>query len=105
MHVEGEVCIDGCVVLGAVAPTPRVAPRAAELLIGERADKLDAGGTTLVEVGRAAMDECEPIDDLRGSAAFRRHLVRTLTERAVVGAIERAAEWRAGSSPRERRRT
>ena len=61
--------------------------RAAELLVGRRVGELSAGGATLGEVGRAAMDESEPIDDLRGSAAYRRHLVRTLTERAVSAAI------------------
>ncbi len=97
VRIEEGVCADARVVLGAVAPTPRIARRAAELLVGRSVGELGAGGAILGEVGRAAMDESEPIDDLRGSAAYRRHLVRTLTERAVRGAIERASGVRTGT--------
>jgi len=104
-RVEQEVCTAACVVLGAVAPTPRIARQAAELLVGKTVAELGAGGMTLGEVGRAAMEESEPIDDLRGSAAFRRHLVRTLTERAVVAAVGRATERRRGAPAGEGERT
>lgn len=97
VRIEQGVCTDARVVLGAVAPTPRIAPRAAELLVGKAAPELGAGGPILGRVGRAAMEECEPIDDLRGSAAYRRHLVRALTERAVLAALERAVGRRKGT--------
>ena len=42
------------------------------------------------EAGRVASEECEPIDDQRGSAAYKRHLTGELTVRALRRAVERA---------------
>ena len=44
----------------------------------------------LERAGRAAMDECRPIDDIRGSAAYRRELVAILVKRVLRQAMERA---------------
>jgi carbon-monoxide dehydrogenase medium subunit len=42
------------------------------------------------EAGRVAARECEPIDDQRGTAAYKRHLAGELTSRALRRAVERA---------------
>jgi carbon-monoxide dehydrogenase medium subunit len=42
------------------------------------------------EAGRVAARECEPIDDQRGTAAYKRHLAGELTSRALRDAVERA---------------
>ncbi|HSK95583.1 MAG TPA: xanthine dehydrogenase family protein subunit M [Euzebyales bacterium] len=42
------------------------------------------------EAGRVAARECDPIDDQRGSAAYKRHLAGELTSRALRRAVERA---------------
>jgi CO/xanthine dehydrogenase FAD-binding subunit len=71
--------------LGAVAPTPIRACAAEALLAGQRpTDEL------LAEVGLAAASEANPIDDLRASAEYRRHLVSVLTQRAVRQALAQA---------------
>ena len=73
------------IALGAVAPTPVRAPKAEELVLGkEPAPKL------LEWAGAAAMEECRPIDDIRGSAAYRKELIRILVQRVLRQAVERA---------------
>ena len=47
------------------------------------ADGVDAAAS-------AARQDAEPMDDLHGSADYRRHLTEALTRRAVTAAIERA---------------
>ena len=42
------------------------------------------------ESGRLAAEECNPVDDLRGSADYKRDLVNELTQRAIKISIERA---------------
>jgi CO/xanthine dehydrogenase FAD-binding subunit len=73
--------------LGAVAPVPMRANAAEALLSGHAAtDEL------MREAGAAAAQEARPIDDLRASAEYRRHLVDVLTRRALGGALTRARE-------------
>ena len=73
--------------LGAVAPVPMRAT-AAEALLSGRAPTDDL----LREAGAAAAQEARPIDDLRASAEYRRHLVDVLARRALRGALTRARE-------------
>ena len=73
------------VALGAVAPTPLFAREAGEALKGKPVS--DASIDLAVEAARTA---ARPISDMRGTAAYRRHLVGVLTRRALEGAIQRA---------------
>ena len=73
------------VVLGAVAPVPKVVTTAASILVGNV-----AGDEVFASAARAAMEAAEPISDVRGSAEFRRELVEVLTRRALATACERA---------------
>ena len=43
---------------------------------------------SLLQAGQAAALESSPIDDVRGSAGYRRKLVAVLVKRAVEQAIE-----------------
>ncbi|MBI1884809.1 MAG: xanthine dehydrogenase family protein subunit M [Chloroflexi bacterium] len=71
--------------LGAVAPTPVRARNAEARLEGRPAsDEAIAGAAAI------AHDEAKPISDVRGSAAFRRHLVGVMTERLLKEAVARA---------------
>ena len=73
--------------LGAVAPTPIRARHAENELIGETpSDEL------FTRVASIAMNEAAPIDDLRASADYRRHLVMVFTKRALHQAFKRAKE-------------
>ena len=68
--------------LGSVAPTVVRAPVAEAF-----ADGLDwRDPATLAEFGRLAASEARPIDDLRGSAAYRRRVVEVLARRALEAA-------------------
>lgn len=82
--------------IGSAAPTPRRAPEAEEFLAGE----LDWAARSPLPDGLArAFGErvaaaASPIDDVRGTAAYRRHSLAVLARRAVTWAwddLRRAA--------------
>ncbi len=78
---------DARIVLGAVAPIPKMVVGAGNALIGQKAD--DDAFQAAADI---AMKEAEPISDVRGSADFRRKLVSVLTKRALTTARNRAKE-------------
>ena len=73
------------VVLGAVAPTAGIVPAAAKALIGTKLD--DAALDKMVAACRAA---CNPIDDKRGTIAYRTKVAGVMARRAALIAYERA---------------
>jgi carbon-monoxide dehydrogenase medium subunit len=73
------------IALAAVGPTPILAARAAVSLIG-----VAPGDDAFLHAAEMAAEETKPIDDHRGSAAYRRHLVGVLTRRALEGSLLRA---------------
>lgn len=73
------------VALGAVAPTVVLVEEAAGILVGSRLD--DA---TLEKLAKACSDACRPIDDKRGTIAFRRKVAGVLARRAAAAAYARA---------------
>lgn len=68
-----------------VGATPIKATRAEQALIGKAPDD-----GVIREAARIASEEAEPSDDLRGSADYKRSLIRVLTARALRQAIARA---------------
>ena len=82
------VCADARIALGAVAPTPLRAHAAEELLRGKQPN-----AELLQAAAEMAMSQSSPIDDVRGTAAYRREMVGVLTRRT----LERAAAAAAGS--------
>lgn len=80
------VCTQARVALGAVAPTPLLVADAAKALIGTSVD--DAA---LEAVGAAASAACKPIDDKRGTVAYRVKVAGVLARRAAQIAYQRAA--------------
>ena len=79
-------CTDCRIALGAVSPTPLRATAAEEALRGERITSALAHAA-----GERAAAAAQPISDIRGSASYRRAIVRTLTARVIEQAATRAA--------------
>jgi CO/xanthine dehydrogenase FAD-binding subunit len=71
--------------LGSVGPTVLRA-RSAEALAGSLDWDRPAG--ELAAFGRLAAADARPIDDLRGSAAYRRRVVDVVSQRALAAALE-----------------
>ena len=68
-----------------VGPVPFDGSEAASMLVGE-----SPAVELYAQVGEAAARACDPSGDLHGSSAYRRRLVRVLTERALRAAVQRA---------------
>jgi len=75
------------VVLGCVGPTHLHAQSAEKALVGEKPD--DA---LFARAGEAAMGDCTPILDFRGSAEYRRAMVGVLTRRTLAKALKEARD-------------
>ena len=71
--------------LGAVAPTPIRAPKTEAALEGQA-----PSDDVFARAAETAASEASPIEDVRGSADFRRHLVKVMTARMLSLAAERA---------------
>ena len=80
-----ERCLDARIALGAVAPTALRVHEAERLLEGQPVTT-DA----FRRAAAVAQQACRPIDDVRASATFRRHLVGTLVRRTLDRCLARA---------------
>ncbi len=78
-------CTAARIALGAVAPTVLLVEAAGKALVGSKLD--DAALEAMAEAVRAA---CRPIDDKRGTAAYRTAMAGTLAKRVVAIAAKRA---------------
>ena len=85
LTLEDGVCSAARVGLGAVAPTVLRVDAAAEALVGSRLDD-----TALEQAAAACRAACNPIDDKRGTIAYRIHSSGVLLKRAVAIAADRA---------------
>lgn len=86
---SGKNFVSARIGLGAVAATPLYAEKASQLLAGKPVD--DASITAAAEAAQAI---ATPIDDMRGTVEFRKHVTKVLTERVLRQAVERARENR-----------
>lgn len=90
LTVDGSgVCTGARIALGAVAPTPLRANAAEDMLLGQQLSP-----ELLQTAAEQAMSQASPIDDVRGTARYRREMVGVLTRRT----LERAAESAKGSA-------
>lgn len=78
LDLEAETVKSAAIALGAVAPTIIRAAEAEAYLVGKQ-----LSAEVLEEAARLTMESCKPIDDIRGSAAYRREMVRVCTLRAL----------------------
>jgi carbon-monoxide dehydrogenase medium subunit len=76
------VCKDIKIVLGAVAPIPLRAKKAEEILKGKKPEE-----GIIEEAAKVASEEARPITDIRGSAEYRKEMVKVFTRRATNQAL------------------
>ncbi|MBU0509787.1 FAD binding domain-containing protein [bacterium] len=69
LQVSNNIITHACYVLGGVAAVPFLAEKSCDYLNGKEPSE-----GTIAEAARIAADEITPIDDVRGSAEFRREL-------------------------------
>ncbi|MDM8550333.1 xanthine dehydrogenase family protein subunit M [Desulfobacterales bacterium HSG2] len=74
----GGVIKSARIVMGCVGPTHLRASSAEKLLIGEKPSE-----ELFAKAGEAAMKDCSPIDDFRGSAEYKKAMVGVLTKRTL----------------------
>jgi carbon-monoxide dehydrogenase medium subunit len=83
LQCDKDVCKHIAVALGAVAPRPVRERDAEKALIGKLLTD-----QSLAALGKALAAACDPVDDVRGSAAYRRGLVPNLVARAVKSLLQ-----------------
>jgi len=86
VSAEGGVCTTARMALGAVAPTVFRAHTAEAHLEGEALTE-----ALIEEAAKLAGDATNPIDDVRASAAYRRHTAQALTRRLLADAWAKLA--------------
>jgi carbon-monoxide dehydrogenase medium subunit len=79
------ICTHARVSLGAVAERALLVPEAAAALIGSKVDE-----AALSRLAAAASAACRPIDDKRGTIAYRTRVAGVLAKRAASIALDRA---------------
>ena len=78
--------------IGSAAPTPRRAPEAERFLAGALAEaglwesRGDLPGPVIREFAERVKAAAQPVDDVRGSAAYRRHALAVMASRALTWA-------------------
>lgn len=85
LTIDNGTCTAARVGLGAVAPTVLLVEEAARALIGSKLD--DAA---LAKAAAACSAACRPIDDKRGTIAYRTKVAGVLLKRTALIAAERA---------------
>src|SRR5262249_56355796 len=76
---QAGVCTEARLVLGAVAPTAVIVSEAEKALVGRKLDE-----TALAALDKAARAACKPIDDKRGTIAYRVKVAGVLAPRAAT---------------------
>ncbi len=79
VRVEGDVVREARIVLGAVASTPREAPRAAEALVGRRLTT-----ETIEAAAEAAAGPARPLDNTDLTHPYRKKVTRVYVARALA---------------------
>ncbi len=78
LKMDGEVVEEATITLGAVAPTVIHAPEVEAFLKGKTLTP-----DVIEQAGHLTADAARPIDDLRGSAFYRKEMVRVCAQRAL----------------------
>ena len=78
LDIQASIVQSASISLGAVAPTIIHALNAEEYLTGKELTEV-----VIAETGKLASGDSRPIDDIRGSANYRREMVRVCTSRGL----------------------
>ena len=84
LTVKEGMCTAARVAIGAVAPTARLVPEAANALIGT-----DLNDQALEDAGEACKAAASPISDKRGTVQYRKKVIAVLCRRAIALAHQR----------------
>jgi aerobic carbon-monoxide dehydrogenase medium subunit len=84
LEEEQLVCEDVRIAMGVVAPRPMRAREAEVALKGKVISE-----SLFEEIGEIAATESKPRDSIRGEAWYRRDMVKVLTKRAILKAVDR----------------
>ena len=82
---DSGTCTAAGIGLTNVNPTPLKAERSEQALIGTKLDD-----EAITNAAQYASEDCNPSDDLRGSIDYKRRIVKVLTKRMIIKAMERA---------------
>ncbi len=81
---DGDVCQDVRIGLGSAGLTPIHATDAEQVLRGKTLSP-----NTIDQAAEAAVAAAEPVEDMRGSEAFKRSVLAVLVKRAIDAAMRR----------------
>lgn len=82
---DSGTCTRAGIGLTNVNPTPLRAARSEEALVGKNISDAD-----IESAAQMASEDCDPSDDLRGDAEYKRRVIKALTRRMIKKALERA---------------
>jgi carbon-monoxide dehydrogenase medium subunit len=86
LTLANGLCTKARIALASVAPVPLRATAAEQWLEGQRPTP-----ERIARAAELAVEAARPISDQRGSADYRRHLVKVLTRRTLTTALARAS--------------
>ena len=82
-QIEGDICKEAAIALGAVDPTPIRALKAEDLIKGKKINSSLAD-----ECGKIVAGSVNPVDDIRASAGYRRTLTHVLVSRLICQSLD-----------------
>lgn len=83
LDVDGDTIKKATVVVGSVSAVPTRSDKANQLLVGSRAQV----EKQLADAAEALAQAADPVDDLEGSAEYKRHLIGVFLRRAFLKAL------------------
>ena len=83
LNVDGNNIKTASAVVGSVSAVPTQSGKANALLIGSRAEV----EKQLPDAAEALTETADPVDDLEGSAEYKRHLIGVFLKRAFAQAL------------------
>ena len=87
LNCEKNRCEAAGIALGAVAPIPFRAKKAESVLVGANLSK-----EVIRKAAAMAAEEAKPIDDVRGTAAYRKKMVAVLVRRSLENSMRRCGQ-------------